>query len=176
MKYLPLMYIALLTIGCVKKQPPPIEATTSKTAAVDTSMTAPAQKLVVDVVTIDTARIQPPEGSPTSRSTNGQTEIAKEPLHQLQIKDNTGKMLREFNPTDFKALNLSALRWLNDQELLFISSGLFDVSGFWIYQVPQNKVLPVEYDQGMAIFEASQTHKTLEWTMRNDSVVGFVAR
>lgn len=176
MKYLPLLYIVILTIGCVKKQPSPIESITAKTTNVDTSMAAPAQKLVVDVVTIDTARIQPPEDNPINRSTNGQREVAKEPLHQLQIKDNTGKVLRELNPTDFKTLNLSALRWLNDQELLFISSGLFDVSGFWIYQVPSNKVLPIEYEQGMAIFEASQTHKTLEWTMRNDSVVGFVGR
>ncbi|MBK9458715.1 MAG: hypothetical protein IPN94_04625 [Sphingobacteriales bacterium] len=117
----------------------------------------------VSSVTIDTTKADAPDGS-----------VIAEAMHKLVVKDKDGKTVRELLPTEFKQPNLLFIKWVGDNDLIFALSGIFDISDFMLYQISQNKIIPIKYDQSAGIMDSIKTTDRVLWKTKGDSIVDFV--
>jgi hypothetical protein len=95
-------------------------------------------------------------------------------MHKLVVKDKDGKTVRELLPTEFKQPNLLFIKWVGDNDLIFALSGIFDISDFMLYQISQNKIIPIKYDQSAGIMDSIKTTDRVLWKTKGDSIVDFV--
>lgn len=116
----------------------------------------------VSSITIDTAKADTPDGS-----------VIAEPMHKLVIKDKDNKIIRELLPADYKQPNLLFIKWVGDNDLIFAASGIFDVGDFMLYQIGQNKIMPIKYDQSAGIMDTLKITDHVLWKTKADSIIGF---
>ena len=116
----------------------------------------------VSSVTIDTAKADTPDGA-----------VIAEPVHKLVVKDKDNKVIRELLPADYKQPNLLFIKWVGDNDLIFAASGIFDVSDFMLYQISQNKIMPIKYDQSAGIMDTLKITDRVLWKTKGDSIVDF---